>query len=304
MSASPARSEWALGSAPLVLGCMALTGIYGRVDRSVALRTIHHAISLGFDHFDTAALYGPFSNEEILADALAGHSQATVATKVGYRLEGGEIVGIDCRPESIRSAVEGSLRRLRRDRIDLVYQHRQDPHVPVEDVVGALAELVDGGKIRFVGLSRVDAATLARGRSVHAITAVQNELSLLTNDPDHEVIACALDGDSAFLAYSPLARGLLVDCPSRPGPDDYRSGDARFTPDNAGHVRRATTPLRRIASERGTSSTAIALAWVRECGARPVVGPKTPKQLDEALASIEIRLSEAEVKDLSRISVL
>ena len=199
------------GATRIGLGCMALTGIYGPIGRGKAIAVIRRAFDLGVDHYDTAELYGPYINEELLADALGPRSrEVRIATKFGYRLEGGRIAGLDSSPHAIRRAVEGSLRRLRRERIDLLYQHRPDPHIPVEDVVGTMSKLVKEGKVADLGLCATDHATLERARAIHPIAAVQNSYSLIDREAEAGVLPALSDHRTAFVAYSPLARGILA----------------------------------------------------------------------------------------------
>lgn len=278
---------WPLGRFPIAMGTMALTGIYGRVDRRVALATIHHALDIGFDHFDTAELYGPYRNEELLAGALTGRHGVTVATKVGYRIQDGKPAGLDSRPSALRLAVEGSLGRLGREQIDLVYQHRQDPDVPVAEAVGCLGDLVREGKIRHIGLSHVDAIVLARARSEHAIMAVQNEVSFLTGPPSSDLRAEAAVGRTVILGHSPLGRGLLAGMEYGPASDDFRSKDERFSVEGRRRLSAVIAPLRAMADSHGIPLAAAALAWVRANGVLPVVGPKSPAHLDVASTAVD-----------------
>lgn len=287
-----------LGEFPIALGCMALSGIYGRVDRSDAIRTVRHAASCGFDHFDTAELYGPCENEILVSEALAGLSHVTVATKVGYRI-GGTSLQLDSTPASLRNAVEGSLGRLRRDTIDLVYQHRQDPSVPVEESVGALSDLVGEGKIRWIGLSKVDAPTLTRAHAVHPVAAVQNEISLLAGPPPSDLVRAARAAGTTILSFSPLARGLLAEKRSRPVAGDYRSTLPHFGAAFAPALDRLWGRLDRVAKRIGVSRTAVSLAWVRQHSAVPVIGPKNVSQVDEACSGIV--LSPADIEELSEL---
>ncbi len=254
------------GESRLGLGCMALSGLFGHVERKEAIRTIHRAIELGIRHFDTAELYGPYIGEEILGEALGARPEkAIVATKVGYKIFDGKKVGLDSRPMSLRLAVEGSLRRLRRDRIDLVYQHRQDPAVPIEDAIGTLAKLRSEGKIGKVGLSAIDGATLARASAIVKIAAVQNEYSLLHRESAKEILGEIESSSTAFVAYSPLARGLLSETArvwTEQASDDYRRQDVRFSPERLAVIRAATKSLHKIAAERQVAVPIIALSWL------------------------------------------
>jgi aryl-alcohol dehydrogenase-like predicted oxidoreductase len=279
------------------LGCMALTGIYGPIAREDALAVIRHAFDLGVDHYDTAELYGPYINEELLADALGPRSsEVRIATKVGYRLEGGRIAGHDSSREAIRRSVEGSLRRLRRASIDLLYQHRPDPHIPVEDVVGTMAELVKEGKVAELGLCATDNATLQRAREIHPIAAVQNGYSLIEREAEAEVLPALSDRRTAFVAYSPLARGILAGVaiqPARRSKTDYRRSDSRFSVAGLASLRCALSPLWEMADRHNVPPAAIAIAWVLSKG--PVVhvipGARSLDQLTVALRAAEISLS-------------
>ncbi|MDR3529924.1 MAG: aldo/keto reductase [Rhodopila sp.] len=284
----------------LGLGCMALTGLFGHVHRRSAIRTIHHALEIGVRHFDTAELYGPYVNEEILAEALASQlDRPVVATKVGYKLVEGKIVGLDSRPASLRAAVEGSLRRLRRDRIDLVYQHRQDPAVPVEEAIGELARLQAEGKIGGIGLSAIDSATFARAKVVTAIAAVQNEYSLLHREPECNLLATMTGSQTTFVAYSPLARGLLAGTARswpQQAPGDYRRSDERFAPDRLVAITDAAAVLHAIAANRQVAASVVALSWLlnRSRNVAVIPGCKSPAQVSLAKEAVQFELSAEE----------
>ena len=291
---------------PIGLGCMALTGVYGHVDPPTAIATVHAALDTGIEHFDTAELYGPFRNEEVLASALGDSSgRITIATKFGYRLDGGRIAGLDSRPEALRSAVEGSLRRLKRDTIDLLYQHRPDPNVPVEDVVGAMSDLVRAGKVRWLGLSATDAPTLRRGHAVHPISAIQNEYSLLERGPESALLEEAARIGAAFVAYSPLARGRLsgpaTTASVRPA-DDHRRTDSRFADDALAVARPIVDVVSAIGAERRVAPAAIALAWLlsRRPNIRVIPGARNPTQVRSLIAAQHLQLSKDELERLSR----
>lgn len=289
---------------PIGLGCMALTGVYGHVDPAVAAATLHAALDAGIDHFDTAELYGPYRNEELLASALGAVShRVTIATKFGYRLEGGQIAGLDSRPAALRSAVEGSLRRLKRDTIDLLYQHRPDPNVPVEEVVGAMSDLVRAGKVRWLGLSATDAATLRRAHAIHPISAVQNEYSVLERAPESDLLAEAERIGAALVAYSPLGRGRLAGRTLAAGTrraDDYRCNDPRFAERALEATRPVVDALVAIGAERHVSPAAVAIAWLlaRSAMVRPIPGARTPAQVRSALEALDLRLT---AEDLERL---
>lgn len=296
------------GTMPIGLGCMALTGIYGHVDPAMATATIHAALDAGVEHFDTAELYGPFRNEEILASALGGRSaHVTIATKFGYRLEGGEITGLDSSRGAMFAAVEGSLRRLKRETIDLLYQHRPDPRVPVEDVVGAMSDLVKSGKVRRLGLSATDAPTLRRAHAVHAISAVQNEYSLLERVAELELLDEAERLGAVFVAYSPLGRGRLAG-PAKAAAerldDDYRRNDPRFTPDALNATGSVVEVLTAIAAERAVAPAAIALSWLltQRPHLRAIPGARHPSQVRDFASAQDLRLSADDLERLRRVT--
>jgi aryl-alcohol dehydrogenase-like predicted oxidoreductase len=288
------------GQVRLGLGCMALTGIYGPVDRATAVATIHRALDLGVDHFDTAELYGPFINESFLADALGDQRhRVSIATKVGYRLEEGRIVGLDSRPQHIRTAVEGSLRRLRREAVDLLYQHRPDPSVPVEEVVGAMADLLQAGKVRALGLSATDPLTFQRAQQVHPIAAVQNEYSLLERNADTEFLDLVADAGATFFSYSPLGRGHLAGtglAAERRSEDDYRRKDTRFSEVALKAARVVLAPLKEIAETRGVEPATVALAWIldRHPALRVIPGARSPRQIEASWLALKLDLSQEE----------
>lgn len=295
------------GEGRLGLGCMGLSGLFGQVDGRTAVRTIHRALELGVQHFDTAELYGPYVNEELLAKALATwRGKLVVATKVGYKLIDGKIAGLDSRPEALRHAVEGSLRRLRRDRIDLVYQHRQDPAVPVEDAVGALARLQSEGKIIRIGLSAVDGKTLARAAAICPISAVQNQYSLIHRDKAEELLAFATASSTAFVAFSPLARGLLSGTTRswpRLNSGDYRLSDERFAPERHDAIMDASAALNDIAAHRQVAAPAVALSWLlsRSSNLAVIPGCKSPTQVDMAIQALQLTLNAHELNLLDAI---
>jgi aryl-alcohol dehydrogenase-like predicted oxidoreductase len=285
---------------------MALTGVYGHLDRDTAVATIRRALDLGIDHFDTAELYGPFRNEALLAAALGRDAaRVTIATKVGYRLEGGQIAGLDSRPAQIRAAVEGCLRRLGRDTVDLLYQHRPDPEVPVEDAVGAMSDLVEAGKVRWLGLSATDAATLSRAQTVHPIAAVQNEYSLLERAPEDGLLDAVAQAGAVFVAYSPLGRGRLAGSAlarTARAPDDYRRSDKRFAEDALEAAGPLTRAVSEIAEARGVAPAAIALAWLlaRHPHIRAIPGARSPGQVETFWSGPLVRLTPSEVARLAQ----
>lgn len=290
------------------LGCMPLTGIYGPVSRDVAIEIIQRALELGVTSFDTAELYGPYLNEELLADALGSNlTRVEIATKVGYRFQDGKFAGLDSRPQSIRLAVEGSLRRLRREYIDVLYQHRPDPAVPVEDVVGTMADLVREGKALALGLSATDEASLRRATAIHPIAFIQNEYSLIARDPE-KVLLPSLQGSRAqFVCYSPLGRGILAGKPpkaTQQSPTDYRNKDARFQPERHAELVERLAPLWQIAADRSVSPAAIALAWLlsKSPAIRVIPSATDVEQLNANALSDDIALTAEEIDALDLVA--
>jgi aryl-alcohol dehydrogenase-like predicted oxidoreductase len=292
------------------LGCMALSGIYGPVDRREAVSIIHQALDLGIHHFDTAELYGPYSNEELLAEALHSlRSSVQIATKFGYVINLGRIAGLDSRPSAVRRSVDSSLRRLKRDRIDLLYQHRVDPNVPIEETVGAMADLVAEGKVKGLGLCCVDSAALTRAQAIHSIAAVQNEYSLIQRDPETTLLPGLNEDDTAVVAYSPLGRGILsgrAKAHSDMGPGDYRASDVRFSATHLRTISSRLAPLWDIAHRRRIDPAPIALAWLLKRRPNIVIipGAKSAAQMKTNLQAVAIELSAEECECLDRVGEL
>lgn len=288
------------------LGCMALTGVYGPISRDVAVGIIQRAIELGVTHFDTAELYGPYLNEELLAEALGpDKNNVEIATKFGYRFQNGKIVGLDSTPRSIRAAVEGSLKRLRRDYVDVLYQHRPDPAVPIEDVIGTMSDLVKEGKARTLGLSATDPQSLRRAHAVHPISFVQNEFSLIQRDPEKELLPSVRRSSIDFVCYSPLGRGLLAGTAKigNRSPTDYRSNDVRFQPERLAEITDRLAPLWRISASRGMLSASVALAWLlsKAPSIRIIPGATSIEQLEANIGSSEVTLTDEEIGALNLI---
>lgn len=285
---------------------MALTGIYGPVARDEGIAVIRNALDQGIVHYDTAELYGPYTNEELLSEALGNErSRVTIATKVGYDIRDGVIAGLDSRPRSIRRAVEGSLRRLRTDRIDVLYQHRPDPKVPVEDAVGTISDLIREGKVLSIGLSAVDRTTLLRAQAVHEIGFVQNEFSLINRVPQ-DLLSCAHASGTKLVCYSPLGRGILASSAasiSMPSADDYRRKDARFEPQQRRRMLQLLGPLWQIAAERSIAPATVSLAWLLAQGPniQVIPGVKSREQLRNSLAAEHLQLSDQELHALDGI---
>lgn len=253
------------------LGCMGMSFAYGEADESQSIRTLHRAIELGVDFFDTAEVYGPYENEKLLGKALKGRrDRVVIATKFGFRIDPGKpaaeaIKGVDGRPENAKTVAEASLKRLGTDVIDLYYQHRVDPAVPIEETVGAMAELVKEGKVRAIGLSEASAATIRRAHAVHPIAAIQSEYSLWSRDPEQEVLDTCRELGIGFVPYSPLGRGMLTGTIRKVedlAADDFRRSLPRFQEENFEANAALVATLERLAMERGVTAAQLALAWV------------------------------------------
>ena len=291
----------------LGLGCMGMSQSYGAPeerDERESIATIHRAIELGVDFFDTAEVYGPYTNEELLGRALDGKRDGViVATKFGFRIENGQMMGLDSRPSHIREAVEGSLRRLRTDRIDLLYQHRVDPKVPIEDVVGTVAALITEGKVRFVGLSEVGEKTIRRAHAVHPISALQSEYSLWERNLEPRIIPLLRELQIGLVPFSPLGRGFLTGNAKRAeeySADDYRRTDPRYMGANFDANMKAAAAVQELGRRKGATPAQIALAWLLHKGddMAPIPGTKRRKYLEENLAAADLRLSPQEMAEL------
>ncbi len=286
------------------LGCMGMSQSYGAADEAESIATLHRALELGVTFFDTAEVYGPFRNEELLGRALAGRrDRAVIATKFGFRIEDGTSVGLDSRPEHVREVVEASLRRLRTDRIDLLYQHRVDPAVPIEDVVGAMADLVRQGKVRYLGLSEAGARTLRRAHAVHPISALQSEYSLWERNLEAEIIPLLRELGIGLVPFAPLGRGFLTGAVRRAEEypeSDFRRRDPRFQGANFDANVRAAEAVRALAARKGATPGQLALAWLLHEGddVVPIPGTKRRSYLEENVGAAAISLSPAELAEL------
>lgn len=291
---------------PMVgLGCMGMSDFYGPSDEARSIATLEHALDVGVRFWDTSDMYGPFTNERLLAKVLARRrDEVVLATKFGVmRGEDGAWRGINGRPEYVHQACDASLARLGVDHIDLYYQHRVDPEVPIEETVGAMAELVTAGKVRHLGLSEAGPATLRRAAAVHPIAALQSELSLWSRDVEDEVLPTCRELGIGFVAYSPLGRGFLSGAISSLddlAPDDWRRNMPRFQGDNFVLNLRLVERVQELAAAKGCTPSQLALAWVLLQGPHVVAIPGTrkPERVDENAAAAEVALSAA---DLARI---
>ncbi|HMD51866.1 MAG TPA: aldo/keto reductase [Solirubrobacteraceae bacterium] len=289
------------------LGCMGMSAFYGAADEGEALQTIARALDLGCSFLDTSDMYGPHTNERLVGRAIASRrDQVFLATKFGIKLEMTDPPrrAIDGSPSYVRSACEGSLERLQVDHIDLYYQHRVDPNTPIEETVGAMAELVAEGKVRYLGLSEAGPETIRRAHSVHPITALQTEYSLWTRDVEPEIMPTLDDLGIALVAYSPLGRGFLsgrFSSPDELDEGDFRRYGPRFTGENLQQNLKLAERVKELAAEKGVTPGQLALAWVLHRGEHivPIPGTKRVSYLEENLAAADVELTPEEVERIA-----
>ena len=290
------------------IGCMPMISggniNYGEASEAESIATIHEAIELGVTFFDTAQIYGPFSNEELVGRAIKGKRQGLqIATKFGFRFDGGNIVGVDGSPENAKASVEGSLQRLGIDEIDLFYQHRVDPNVAIEETVGGMAELVKAGKIRHIGLSEAGPETLKRAVAVHPIAALQSEYSLWERDVEDEILGICKAHDIGFVPYSPLGRGFLaggIRSLDDLGPDDWRRQDPRYSAENMPKNLAVVDAVAAVAARHGVSNAQVALAWLLAQGANvvPIPGVKRRATMRDSAGAPTLALTEQDLREL------
>ncbi|TGE24112.1 aldo/keto reductase [Hymenobacter aquaticus] len=294
----------------LGLGCMGMSDFYGQRDDAESTRTLHRAQELGVTFFDTADMYGPYLNEELVGRAFQGRRQQVVlATKFGIQRDPNDPTkrGVNGRPEYVRQACEGSLKRLGTDYIDLYYQHRVDPSTPIEETVGAMSRLVEEGKVRFLGLSEAAADTVRRAHAVHPISALQTEYSLWSRDPEDEILPTVRELGIGFVPYSPLGRGFLTGQIQKfedLDQDDYRRHTPRFQGENFQKNLDLVARIKDLAGQKGCSASQLALAWVLAQGPDivPIPGTKRISYLEENLGALEVQLTADELRQLDEIA--
>ncbi len=291
----------------LGLGCMGMSFAYGTPDDAESIATIQRALELGVTLLDTAEIYGPYLNERLVGRALAGRRErAVVATKFGFRIENGRTIGVDGRPENVRRVADASLERLGIETIDLFYQHRRDPAVPIEETVGAMAELVAAGKVRYLGLSEVGPATLRRAHAVHPISALQSEYSLWERGVERDILPMLRELGIGLVPYSPLGRGCLPGAVKTADLEatDWRRTNPRFDAENARRNERLVAIVDGVARRRNATPAQIALAWVLAQGddVVPIPGTKRRTYLEQNVAALDVKLEREDFRELEPIA--
>jgi len=290
------------------LGCMSMSWAYGTPDEAEGIKTIHRALDIGVNFLDTAEIYGPYTNEVLVGKALKGRrDKAIVATKFGFKIENGMITGADSHPKRVKEVADESLKRLDIDHIDLYYQHRVDPKIPIEETVGAMSELVEAGKIRYLGLSEAGPETLKRACKEHPIAALQSEYSLWERDLEERIIPSARELGIGIVAYSPVGRGLLTgqiksfdDFPA----DDYRRNDPRYQGANFAKNLELVELVKQVGRKHGATPAQVAIAWLLMMGQDivPIPGTKRVKYLEENSAAYSLKLDKEDLESLDRLA--
>jgi aryl-alcohol dehydrogenase-like predicted oxidoreductase len=299
----------------LGLGCMGMSHAYGPAsDKKEMIKLIRSAVERGVTFFDTAEVYGPFTNEELVGEALAPYrDKVVVATKFGFNIKDGKEAGLDSRPERIKQAVEGSLKRLKTETIDLLYQHRADPNVPIEEVAGAVKELIQEGKVKHWGLSEAGVQTIRRAHKAQPLSAVQSEYSMWWRRPEEELLPTLEELGIGFVPFSPLGKGFLTgrfDKHSKFDSSDFRSIVPRFTPENLDANQVLVNLIKKVAAEKNATPAQIALAWLlaQKPWIVPIPGTRKLERLDENLGAVNIELTPEELRDvnsaLSKITIV